>query len=207
MEALTPIVTTLGNIFGAIFGALNSIPGLFPAIIGGLTAMYILSKKAAIMKVVDATATIIGKGASGGILGLIAAGAGIAMLMSAVGKAKSTDVGDVMSPAGGRTQISTKEGGLLNLSPNDDLIAAPNAISKLNNASDLSRLSVSSPNTSNAPQSKAIDILVQEMKALRADMNNGKIRTNTYLDGQKVTTGIAAASERSTRNNFTYGQR
>ena len=38
-------------------------------------------------------------------------------------------------------------------------------------------------------------------------MNSGKIQTNTYLDGQKVTTGIAAASERSSKNNFSYGQR
>jgi ABC-type multidrug transport system ATPase subunit len=58
-----------------------------------------------------------------------------------------------------------------------------------------------------AGTSTAIDILVQEMKALRQDMNSGKIRTNTYLDGQKVTTGIAVASEQSTRNNFSYGQR
>jgi hypothetical protein len=45
------------------------------------------------------------------------------------------------------------------------------------------------------------------MKALRADMNSGKIKANTYLDGQKVTTGLSNASELSTRNNFSYGQR
>jgi len=58
MEALAPIVTTLGNVFGGIFGALNSIPGLFPALIGGLTTMYILSKKTALLKMKEAIASI-----------------------------------------------------------------------------------------------------------------------------------------------------
>jgi hypothetical protein len=39
--------------------------------------------------------------------------------------------GDVMSPADGKTQVSTKEGGLFELSPNDDLIAAPGAAAKM----------------------------------------------------------------------------
>jgi hypothetical protein len=207
MEALAPIVTTLGNVFGGIFGALNAVPGLFPAIIGGLTTMYILSKKTALLKMKEAIAGIFAGNSKLGPLGLIAAGAGIAALMAALGSAKIKEAGDVMSPSNGKTQISTKEGGLLQLSSNDDLVAAPNVISKLNQASELSKASVTMPIMGGALQSKAIDILVNEMKALRADMNNGKIRTNTYLDGQKVTTGIAAASERSSRNNYTYGQR
>lgn len=32
-----------------------------------------------------------------------------------------------MSPADGKTRVSTKEGGLFELSPNDDLVAAPGA--------------------------------------------------------------------------------
>jgi hypothetical protein len=40
--------------------------------------------------------------------------------------------GDIISPASGRTTISTKEGGLLRLSPNDDVIAAPGAAKLLN---------------------------------------------------------------------------
>jgi hypothetical protein len=209
MEALAPIVTTLGNIFGGIFGALNSIPGLFPAIIGGLSVMYVLSKKTALLKMKEAIASIFAGNAKLGAIGLIAAGAGVAALMSYMGSAKVSDVGDVMSPANGKTRVSTKEGGLYELSPNDDLIAAPNAISKLNNASELGRM-VATPSINTGGgglQSKGIDMLVQEMKALRADMNSGKIQTNTYLDGQKVTTGIAAASERSSKNNFSYGQR
>lgn len=207
MEALAPIVTTLGNVFGGIFNALNSVPGLFPAIIGGLTTMYILSKKTALLKMKEAIASIFAGNSKLGPIGLIAAGAGIAALLAALGSAKVSEAGDLMSPANGRTQVSTKEGGLLNLSPNDDLVAAPNAISTLTQASELGRMTSTTNATSTGGfQSKAIDILVQEMKALRADMSSGKIRTNTYLDGQKVTAGIAAASERSSRNNFTFGQ-
>ena len=40
---------------------------------------------------------------------------------------KYLKAGDVNSPADGKTQISTKEGGLFELSPNDDIVAAPGA--------------------------------------------------------------------------------
>jgi hypothetical protein len=43
------------------------------------------------------------------------------------------------------------------------------------------------------------------MKALRKEFSNKS--NNVYLDGQKVTSGIVLASERSSRNNFSYGQR
>ena len=41
--------------------------------------------------------------------------------------------GDMMSPSGGKTQVSTKEGGLFELSPNDDLVAAPGAADRMKN--------------------------------------------------------------------------
>ncbi len=49
------------------------------------------------------------------------------------GKAKAPKpAGDMFSPADGKTQVSTKEGGLFELSGNDDLIAAPGAASAMN---------------------------------------------------------------------------
>ena len=45
--------------------------------------------------------------------------------------------GDIISPANGHTQISTKEGGLFNLSKNDDVVAAPGIINKLNQPSNI----------------------------------------------------------------------
>ena len=209
MEALAPIVTTLGNVFGGIFGALNSIPGLFPALIGGLTTMYILSKKTALLKMKEAIASIFAGNAKLGPLGLIAAGAGIASLMSYMGSASVKDAGDVLSPANGRTQISTKEGGLVQISPNDDLVAAPNAISKLNEASRMANMS----NMSSGMQggglnaNSGVSILINEVKKLREDMGSGKIKASAFLDGIKITSGISNVSENSTRNNFSYGQR
>jgi hypothetical protein len=65
----------------------------------------------------------------GVIIALAAAAAGIAYLYS-ISKPKKT--GDMSSAADGKTQVSTKEGGLFELSPNDDLVAAPGAVDKMN---------------------------------------------------------------------------
>jgi hypothetical protein len=133
-------------------------------------------------------------------LGIPLAITAIAGLYSMISQA-STKVGDVASPAMGKTQVSTKEGGLFELSPNDDLVAAPGAISKLNEASQLSKLSTA-PMVSGATTIGGIDTLVNEMKALRGDMTSGKIRTNTYLDGQKVSNSIGSSVDQNTRNSF-----
>ena len=42
--------------------------------------------------------------------------------------------------------------------------------------------------------------MINEIKALRADMASGKIAIN--MDGSKVTSGIAKQVGKSTRNNF-----
>jgi hypothetical protein len=203
MEGLAPIVTILAETFGFIFKVLNYIPGVFPAIIAGLTAMWLMTMKVAIAAKMAAIAKVWSAYGAMPFIGVALAAGVVAALISSVGKAKS--VGDVMSPANGRTQISTKEGGLLNLSPNDDLVAAPNAIENLNAASNIGKMGAVTPIAGGALQSKAIDILVNEMKALRKEFSNKS--NDVYLDGQKVTSGIALANERSSRNNFSYGQR
>jgi len=63
-------------------------------------------------------------------LGIPLAAVAIMELWSQINKAK-TAVGDVISPADGKTQISTKEGELLELSKNDDVVAAPGIAEKL----------------------------------------------------------------------------
>jgi hypothetical protein len=165
--------------------------------------MWLMTMKVAIAAKMAAIAKVWSAYGAMPFIGVALAAGVVAALISSVAKAKN--VGDVMSPANGRTQISTKEGGLLNLSPNDDLVAAPNAIENLNRASDLSKVGAATPFVGGALQSKAIDILVNEMKALRKEFSNKS--NDVYLDGQKVTSGIALANERSSRNNFSYGQR
>ena len=203
MEGLAPLVTMVAEAFGFVFKVLNFIPGVFPAIIAGLTAMWLMTMKVAIAAKMAAIAKVWSAYGAMPFIGVALAAGVVGALISSVAKAKS--VGDVMSPANGRTQISTKEGGLLNLSPNDDLVAAPNAIENLNRASDIGKLSLLPMGMGGAGTAVAIDILVKEMKALRQEFSNKS--NDVFLDGQKVTSGIALANERSSRNNFSYGQR
>lgn len=203
MEGLAPLITMIAESLGFVFKVLNFIPGVFPAIIAGLTAMWLMTMKVAIAAKMAAIAKVYSAYGAMPFIGVALAAGVVAALLSSMGKAKS--VGDVMAPADGRTQISTKEGGLLNLSPNDDLVAAPNIIENLNAASNIGKMSLSPNNTGNAGAFSGIDTLVNEMKALRQEFSNKS--NNVYLDGQKVTSGIVLASEKSSRNNFSYGQR
>ena len=203
MEGLAPLVTMIAESLGFVFKVLNFIPGVFPAIIAGLTAMWLMTMKVAIAAKMAAIAKVWSAYGAMPFIGIALAAGVVAALVSSISSAKN--VGDVMSPANGRTQISTKEGGLLNLSPNDDLVAAPNAIENLNRASDIGKLSLLPMGMGGAGTTLAIDILVKEMKALRQEFSNKS--NDVFLDGQKVTSGIALANERSSRNNFSYGQR
>jgi len=73
--------------------------------------------------------TIVGVGFAG--LGAMAVGAlkgaALGALLGGIGGGISTaySAGDVMSPSKGKTQISPREGGIYNLSNNDDFMAAP----------------------------------------------------------------------------------
>ena len=59
-------------------------------------------------------------------LGIPLAFASVAGLMSLIAKGQSVSkAGDMYSPPNGKTQVSTKEGGLFELSKNDTLIAGP----------------------------------------------------------------------------------
>lgn len=52
-------------------------------------------------------------------------GLGVAAAAGALIYSLAKPAGDMISPADGKTQVSTKEGGLFELSPNDDLMAGP----------------------------------------------------------------------------------
>ena len=127
----------------------------------------------------------------GPVLGAAAA-AGAFML----GKSYMSKVGDVMSPADGKTRISTKEGGLFELSANDDLMAGPGLAGAVGGGGggggSLSVLA--------AP----LAAVVNEIKALRADMASGKIAV--YMDSAKVTSNVNTQVEKTTRNSYNMGQ-
>ncbi len=125
----------------------------------------------------------------GPILGAAAA-AGAFML----GKSYMQKAGDVMSPADGKTRISTKEGGLFELSKNDDLMAGPGIAGAAAGGGGGGLSALAAP----------LAAVVNEIKALRADMASGKIAV--YMDSAKVTSGVNTQVEKTTRNNYNIGQ-
>jgi len=177
---------------------------VFPAIIAGLTAMWLMTMKVAIAAKMAAIAKVYSAYGAMPFIGVALAAGVIAAMVSSMGNAKN--VGDMAIGAGGKgVQISTAEGGIFKPSPNDEIAVAPNAIENLNRASQMSKAGALIPIGGDAFQSEAISILVNEMKALRKEFSNKS--NNVYLDGQKVTSGIVLSNEQSSRNNFSYGQR
>ena len=92
---------------------------------------------------------------------------------------KFNKAGDVMSPSKGKTQISTKEGGLFELSKNDDVIAAPGLLSGNNKGT-----SSASPMINIQPM---IDRLAAVENVLVQILNK---ETNMYMDSTKVGTAL-----------------
>ena len=206
MQGLAPLITMAATAFGYIFKVLNFIPGVFPAIIAGLTAMWLMTMKVAIAAKIAAIAKVYSAYGAMPFIGVALAAGVIAAMISSMSSAKN--IGDMAIGEGGSgVQISTKEGGIFKPSPNDQIAVAPNAVDnlkKLDMASALGKMSAI-PITGGIAGAAAIEILVKEMKALRQEFSNKS--NNVYLDGQKVTSGIVLASEKSSRNNFSYGQR
>ena len=133
-----------------------------------------------------------------GFLGPFGIPVAIAASIGAISMAKNamSSAGDMFSPADGKTQVSTKEGGLFELSPNDDLIAAPGAGKALNGESGGGGINLSA-------LAAPIQAMVNEVKALRADLAAGKIAV--YMDAQKVTNGVSKTVDQSTRNSYNLG--
>ena len=120
--AIMPIFNALGYIvkpIAALINGANQLSGVLGTVVGLLTA-------AGIAALVLNSSLTFGVGAA---IALAAVGAGMSLLKS--NKDEATKVGDVFSPSKGKTQISTKEGGLFELSKNDDVIAAPGAAAKM----------------------------------------------------------------------------
>jgi hypothetical protein len=107
----------------AIYNALSNMNikeqlAKLPGILGFKTAIAGAETTAAVGATTVASAMTFGVAA-------IAIAAGIATIIGAMSSAKKEAVGDMISPADGKTQVSTREGGLFELSKNDDLVAGP----------------------------------------------------------------------------------
>jgi hypothetical protein len=133
----------------------------------------------------------------------IVAGLAAAAVLTA-GFSMLSKIGDLNSPADGKTVVSTKEGGLFELSPNDDLVAAPGAANALANAGSGGGATVAStPQINLSALSAPLNAMINEIKALRADMASGKIAV--YMDTAKVTSNISSNVDQGTRNSFNLG--
>jgi len=222
--ALVPLFTALGPIlqvallpveliangFNKIVGFVKEYSGIVGTIAAIMGTMYAYQKgivlyqrREAVLRLLNmrrAAATASLTALSNPAKALI--GLGVAALV--VGAASSMMAGDIKSPADGKTQVSTKEGGLFTLSPNDDLVAAPGAASKLDEAAKLGKTATQPFGGGGAFAGAAINILVNEMKQMRKDMASKS--TDVYMDGSKVTANVASNVNKSTRNNFALGQ-
>ena len=121
----------------------------------------------------------------GPILGAIAA-----ISAYALGKSYFSKAGDVMSPADGKTRISTKEGGLFELSPNDDLVAAPGAADAMAGG-----VSGNASAGGNGAIAGLVNSMITEIRGLRTDLASGKVAV--YMDGRLVTAQVASAASKN----------
>lgn len=131
MQGLSAIFGFISQNMAGIVGFTGTLVTLFGIIYGIKMRTFILAKmqafqeaKAASKSIIGAVASIFGGQGKLPIVGAVIAAAMVGALFAALGKAASY-AGDLNSPAKGKTMISTKEGGLFELSPNDDIAAGP----------------------------------------------------------------------------------
>lgn len=201
-NALTPLLDAIIPIIQAILYPVQLIGQAIAYIVQGFTTMApVLLPILAIMnalwlktQALAIISVIKGAWASLGGLPVVGPALAIAAIAGGIGFIKSQKAGDLYSPADGKTQVSTKEGGLFELSPNDDLIAAPGAANAMGGGSQVNLAALSAP----------LNTMIGELKALRADLAAGKIAVR--MDGARVSAGIGTVVDGSTRNNYAMAQ-
>ena len=170
-----PIVSGLAVAFGVVGTALvvSIVPSMYAAAASAV-GYAISMASAAIAAVTTASAATLG-------IGIAAVVAGIAAAAYAFNNAKkeASSAGDMISPADGKTMVSTKEGGLFSLSPNDDLVAGPGAAQAISN---------SGGGGNNDAQLMALNTKMSRLIAL---IEQGG---NVYIDSTKVGTAMAVGS-------------
>jgi hypothetical protein len=114
-------LSSLAELIGEKFGKWSEALGPFSFVLKGIAGVAI------VLAAYGAYASLAWIPVVGTILGAAAAVAVMSKGFSALSAQKA---GDMISPASGKTQVSTKEGGLFELSKNDDLLAGPGLADK-----------------------------------------------------------------------------
>lgn len=170
---ISPVFQFIGGTIDYIVEGLKAIAPIL-GVIGGL--LLIMNARLVVGAIMSAI-----KGAwqaLGGIpfVGPILATAASLAAIGAI--AKYNKAGDMNSPADGKTQVSTKEGGLFELSPKDDLVAYPGAAKDAKGGAKGSGMSA--PNIDLTPMINAINATTAAVNKLYAK------DTSIYLDGKVV---------------------
>ena len=139
-ETLGPTISFVATAFSGFLGFVDKFIGIGPALIALFIAIKGKAMIAAGAMLIKAVSGFFAGASAGstatagfGTPALVAmAAAAVAVMFGAINKATGL-IGDMHSPADGKTQISTKEGGLFEFSKNDDVLAAPGLSSAVNN--------------------------------------------------------------------------
>ena len=147
----------IGNAIGGLIDKLGIVGKILKGL-AGIAIVWAAYKAYASLAAIP----VIGVG-----LGAVAA-AGITA--AGFGLLNSQKVGDLVSPADGKTQVSTKEGGLFELSKNDDLIAGPGLAGKVRGGGSMD-----------------LSPMIAAINEVRNAVNNLAAKSNdVVIDGQKI---------------------
>jgi len=153
-----------------------------------MTILAVKAAAAAISALAMSSAATLGLGIASVIGGMIAAGA---VYNNALKQAEATQMGDINSPAKGKTVVSTKEGGLFELSKNDDLVAAPGLSKTLSNMEN--KDTYKSAPSSNV--SLNMEPLIKEIKTMKEVLVQILNKEGTItLNGTKMGTAMAVGT-------------
>jgi len=139
---------------------------------------------------IDAAKAVAGIPVVGPLLMAAAAAGAFALGMGYFSKA-----GDLESLADGKTRVSTKEGGLFELSPNDDLVAAPGLGDAMNGGGTTSELGNTQQGGGNSAIAGLVNSMITEIRGLRTDLASGKVAV--YMDGRLVTAQVASTAAKN----------
>ena len=171
-QTLGPPLNFIVSMFTGLVEWVDKFIGLGPALIAILIAVKGAAMKAAAATMLESVAGFF-RGASlmstltmgfGTPLAVAAAVAAAGVMWSWYRRAQSA--GDMISPAKGKTMVSTKEGGLFEMSDNDDLIAGPGVADSVGGGS----VNMGPVVSAIGGLKEKLIILEEENKNLRKDM-------------------------------------
>ena len=179
LGTLVDMMASLAENSTLLFTAMGVLAALsFTKLVVGLAASAVQAGLLAAGTAATASAITLGVGA-------IAIAAGIVTMMAAYNQAKeeaATPAGDMYS-SGGKTMVSTKEGGLFSLSDNDEFAAAPGLGDMIN------RPGQTVVAQDNSEMLFKFDALIAKMENVSSGI--GKLNNkegNIFLDSQKLST-------------------